>query len=641
MEIPRFHHDTIETIRQQADIVELISEQVVLRKRGKDYLGLCPFHEEKTPSFSVSPSKQLYYCFGCGAGGNVFKFLMELGQQSFSDVVLELARRYQVPVRTLEPQQQQELQRQLSLREQLYEILAVATTFYHHALFQSSGTAALEYLKKQRGLQDTTINQFQLGYAPGGWETLYRYLVEQKRYAIAAVETAGLIQPRKSGSGYIDRFRERLIVPIYDVQGRVIGFGGRTLTDEEPKYLNSPQTPLFDKGKTLFALDKARQEISKQDRVIVVEGYFDAIALHSAGITNTVASLGTAFSSTQLKQVLRYCESKQVIFNFDTDTAGTQATQRAIAEIEPLVYSGQVQLRILTLPDGKDADEFLLSHPDAVYSYRQLIDDAPLWLDWQIEQLLQGQDLSQSDRLQQVAKRMVKLLSHLDNAHLRTHYLHVCAERLARGDTRLVNLYSQDLLAQLKKPSTKRQDKTPPPLRQLGNLLATAEALLLKVYLHCSDYREEIITTLETQDLGFSQEPYRLLWDEILTLSESHPELFHCRAEALLSLFQERGMDNFEILAPLFYLGEKQARDISRPKLVMKAAIATMEQLACEKRKRYCLEQWQQLDPNTEADRFSYYYQEFYATQRRIEQLNAERQVSIQDLIEEGGSLIA
>ncbi|HAC65388.1 MAG TPA: DNA primase, partial [Cyanothece sp. UBA12306] len=202
MEIPRLHPDTIEEVKQKIDIYDVISDYVVLKKRGKDYVGLCPFHGEKTPSFSVSPTKQVYYCFGCAEGGNAIKFLMELGKQSFSDVIFDLARRYQVPIKTLEPEQRQELQRQLSLREQLYEILALTANFYQHALYQNQGEIALNYLKKKRQLTEETIRQFQLGYAPGGWETLYRYLIEQKHYPIHLAEAAGLISQRKTGNGY-------------------------------------------------------------------------------------------------------------------------------------------------------------------------------------------------------------------------------------------------------------------------------------------------------------------------------------------------------------------------------------------------------------------------------------------------------
>ena len=472
MNIPHIHPDTIEEVRQGVDIVEVISEYVVLRQRGKDYVGLCPFHSEKTPSFSVSSQKQLYYCFGCGAGGNTFKFLMEIGQQSFAEVVLDLARRYQIPVKTLEPQQRQEIQRQLSLKDQLYEIVAVAASFYEYALRQPQGEVALTYLRSTRKLDELTISQFQLGYAPCGWETLYRYLVEQKRYPVNLVEQVGLIKKRKSGNGFYDVFRDRVMIPIADSQGRLIGFGSRTLTAEEqptsqapgvssgsvssPKYLNSPETLLFDKSKTLYALDRARNSIRKEDRAIVVEGYFDAIALHRVGITNVVASLGTAFTAYQLKQLIRYTPSKQVILNFDADSPGTKATERAIKEIEDLVYAGVVQLRILNLPDGKDADEYLRTHHNAVKLYQKSLDNAPLWLDWQIKQLLANHTLKTPDGLNQIATGMIKLLNRLQDANQRNYYLSYCAELLSQGDARLIAQNLATLKAQLSPKISKK-----------------------------------------------------------------------------------------------------------------------------------------------------------------------------------------
>ena len=649
MEIPRLHPDTIEEVKQRADIVDVISEYVVLRKRGKDYMGLCPFHDEKSPSFSVSPTKQLYYCFGCNAGGNAIKFLMEVGKHSFSDVVLDLARRYQIPVKTLEPEQRGELQRQLSLREQLYEILALTTEFYKHALRQPQGQHALTYLQVTRRLSEETIQRFQLGYAPVGWETIYKYLVEQKGKPVQQVEQAGLIVPRKSGGGYYDRFRDRLIIPIHDVRGRVIGFGGRSLGEEQPKYLNSPETQLFDKGKTLFALDKARDGITKLDQAVVVEGYFDAIALHAAGITNVVASLGTALSKEQVRQLLRYTESKQIVLNFDADAAGTQASERAIGEITPLVYGGQVQLRVLNLPDGKDADEFLKGRTDAVEQYRQLLLDAPLWLDWQIKQLFIGQDLKQADQFQQVAQDMVKLLNQLDDINKLTYYINHCAQLLSQGQTKLVPLYIQNLQSQLKNSLRASVKKSSPqllnqknkhspinlPVFGEQNLLEQAEALLLRIYLHCPEYRQTIIDTLEAQDLLFSLSHHRFLWQQILELQ---PALQASKQipDPLISLLQDRSMkfpDEMAQVAHLFHLDEKRQEDIVRTPLLIRAAAACLEKVTYEKHRLYCLEQWQKLDPATDLQRKQYYCQEFYEADQRIKQLDQLRQFNIEDIL--------
>lgn len=637
MQIPRLHPDTIEEVKQRVDIVDVVSEHVVLRKRGKDYVGLCPFHDEKTPSFSVSPTKQMYYCFGCNAGGNVIKFLMEVGKSSFGEVVLDLARRYQVPVQTLEPEQRQELQRQLSLREQLYEILAIACQFYQHALRQPQGEAALEYLQSSRKLNTATIQQFGLGYAPTSWETLYRYLVEQKHYPVQLLEQAGLIRPRQS-NGYYDYFRDRLMIPIHDIQGRVIGFGGRTLGDEQPKYLNSPETQLFNKGKTLFALNLAKSAISQCDQAVVVEGYFDAIALHAAGITHTVASLGTALSLDQVRQLLRYTESKQLVLNFDADTAGTQAAERAIGEIANLAYRGEVILRILNLPEGKDADEYLQTYTSE--DYRQLLENAPLWLDWQIQQIVANRDLKQADQFQQVAQKMVKLLKLIDNSDTRNHYIFRCAEILSLGDSGLIPLQAESLSSQVaprnfRKPQLFKQRSPSIPLSSDRTLLEQAEALLLRIYLHCPEHRQTINEALQARDLQFSLSHHRFLWQQILAealeenLNVSDPNFLFSRLQTRCLQF-EREMT---LISHLFYLDEKAERDLLRATQGIQAAIACLERVMCEKRYRLYLELWQQIDPKEHPERSQSYYELLYTEQRRLQELDRQRQFSLIDLL--------
>ncbi|MDJ0743352.1 MAG: DNA primase [Xenococcaceae cyanobacterium MO_167.B27] len=654
MEIPRIHPDTIEAVQQEVDIIDVISEYVVLRKRGKDYLGLCPFHNEKTPSFSVSQEKQVYYCFGCGMGGNTFKFLMEIGKQSFAEVVLDLARKYQIPVTTLEPEKRQEIQRQLTLREQLYEVLAVTANFYQHALQQTQGKTALEYLQSERKLQESIISQFQLGYAPGGWETLYRYLVEQKRYPVSLLSSAGLIKQRSTGNGYYDIFRDRVVIPILDIRGRVIGFGSRTLGDDQPKYLNSPETPLFDKSKTLFNLDKAHPSITSEDRAIVVEGYFDAIALHTAGITNTVAALGTALTSSQIKQLLRYTASKQIILNFDGDNAGIKATERAIAQIQDLVYSGEVQLRVLNLESGKDADEFLLSRDDAADIYRNGLDHAPLWVNWQIHNLLVGKNLKAGEQMQQVATAMVKLLNRLQDANQRNYYLNYCAEILSQGDARLVSPNLATLQSQLS-PAYRKNIKPKTAYKQVANtksptflkvatspeeqLLKEAESLLLLIYIHCPRYRESIIDKLEDKDLCFSMPHHRFLWQEIIDIETANPERVKLEPEFLLTTLHNRIVNypkNIVQINSILHLEEKTEEDIYRAAARIDNAIASLELVNCIKYKMYCTEEWEKLNPITDAETMSQIYQEIQATKKRIEELEKMRIAYSQDSIISG-----
>ncbi len=631
MDTPRLHPDTIAAVRDRVDIVDIVSEQVVLKKQGKDYTGLCPFHDDKSPSFSVSPSKQFYYCFSCGAGGNAFKFMMELGKRPFTEVVLDLAKRYQVPVQTLEPSKRQALQQQLTLREQLYEIVAVAARFYEHALLSPDGEAALKYLIGQRGLSPDVIQQFQLGYAPGGWQTLYGYLVDQKRFPVALVEQAGLIVPRTSGSGYYDRFRNRLMIPILDVRGRVIGFGGRALSDEDkPKYLNSPETELFDKGKTLFGLDRAREAISKADCAVVVEGYFDVIALHGAGITNAVASLGTALNASQVRQLLRYTDSKQVVLNFDADAAGVKAAERAIGEVADMAYRGDVQLRVLNIPDGKDPDEYLQLH--SPQAYRDLLDHAPLWLDWQIQRLIAGRDLRQADQFQQTAQQMVDLLSDIANADTRTYYVRHCAELFSNGDARLVPLLAENLMVQVRRRRRAPDGEAPSKTLVFNqtSTLEAAEATLLQVFIHAADARDAVTTALEERDLHFSYSHHRALWREIMAWQRIETET----PTPLLEWLRNRANDT-PVLAQtqhLYYLDENNRRAVLRAPLVIRAAIACIEQAFCEKRYRSLLEKWGASDCTASPETHAQYQAQIYTEKRRIAALEKERQTTFEDL---------
>ena len=677
MQVPRLHPETIEEVKQRADIVDVISGRVVLRKRGKEFVGLCPFHDEKSPSFTVSPAKQMYYCFGCGAGGNAFKFLMELEKRPFSEVVLDLAKNYQVPVKTVDPEHRQELQRQISLREQLYEILALTANFYEHALRQpplnppldkgGTGGAALAYLKGERQLSEETIQQFQLGYAPQGWETLYSYLVEQKHYPVQLVEQAGLIKPRQSegSGGYYDRFRNRIIIPIRDTQGRVIGFGGRALGDEQPKYLNSPETELFDKGKTLFALDKAKNAISKEDKAVVVEGYFDAIALHAAGIANAVASLGTALSLDQVRQLLRYTESKQIILNFDADKAGTQAAERAIGEIEKLAYQGEVQLRVLNIPDGKDADEFLKTYsPD---KYRELAVNAPLWLDWQLQQMLVDRDLKQADTSQQVTQKMIKLLSNITDDNQIAYYIQKSADILSQGESRKLKLLEENLLNQVvsnwasrlnqdesltmpmlirnklkpnkvgRRQRTSKKDSSKSALSAVARtLLEEAEAQLLQIYLHCPEHRRDVIEAIEARDVQFSLSHHRFLWHHILNAEILHKISLQTAPSELILKLQDSFLEypnQLDQISHLFYLDETSEKDLCRAPLVIRSAVACIEQILSIKRRRLALNMWEKTNAASSSEEAKEYHQQFLAEQEWIRELERLRQVNFYDLI--------
>jgi DNA primase len=667
MDIPRLHPDTIEEVKNRVDIIDVVGEHIVLKKRGKDYLGSCPFHQEKSPSFSVSPTKQMYYCFGCQAGGNAISFLMEVGKQSFTEVVLDLARRYQISVQTLEPEQRQELQRKLSLREQVYEVLAIAANFYQHALNRSQGAIALNYLKVERGFSDETIQEFQLGYSPAGWETLANYLIEQKRFPPKAVEAAGLIIPRKDGNSYYDRFRDRLMIPIHDIQGRVIGFGGRTLSDEQPKYLNSPETELFDKGKTLYGLDRAKDAINKTDRAVVVEGYFDVIALHTAGISVAVAALGTALSLAQVKQLAKFTDSKQIILNFDADKAGNIAAERAIGEVANLAYQGQVQLRVLNLPSGKDADEFLRTNSQA--AYLKLLDNAPLWLDWQIQQAIEPRDLTQAEQYQQATRKVVELLSNITDPNTRTHYLKHSAGLLSASESRMIPLTIENLQTAIKKfqpvkvpyntqttqgytrspqlepleveyadePAAAEDaaELTPVEIHPSQKLLEQAEGLLLRIYLHYPTHRLTIIDELDSAELSFTLTHHQFLWDKIIAHSAQAAESDYLDERLIIKL-QDLRLEypsQARTVEHLFHLDEHTAQEIQRSPLVLRAAIACLEKATCERRCQAYLNKLKSQDPEdvaTQPDTLKAYL----AVKQRLQQLQQQRVVTISDLIQ-------
>lgn len=634
---PRIHPETIEEVKERADIYDIVSEKVSLKRRGKDFVGLCPFHDEKTPSFTVSPTKQMFYCFGCGAAGNAIKFIMDLDKSSFSEVVLELAKRYQVPVKTLEPEKRQELQRQISLREQLYEILAIATGFYQYTLRQPEGIQALDYLKLKRNLKENTIQYFQLGYAPQGWETLYDYLVEQKHFPAELVEQAGLIVPRKTGNGYYDRFRDRLMIPIHDSQGKIIGFGGRSLGDELPKYLNSPETELFDKGKTLFALDKAKNAIGKQDQAIVVEGYFDVIALHTAGIENVVASLGTALSLNQVRQLVRYTESKQIILNFDADAAGNKAAERAIGEIEDLAYQGYINLRILNIPSGKDPDEFLIHN--SAEDYQKLLVDAPFWIDWQIQRLLIGKNLETVDHSQQISKQMIELLRKIKNPMKQIYYIKYCAEILSQREPRLFPLIAQKLNSQVNKFYSEigKEKKSSDAFITVNSevfLLEAAEVKLLIIYLHCPECRPTIIEALEARDLQFSLAHHRFLWREITKIEEASEKNLDS-VDLILELQQVCLQENKQTkqFYHLFYLDEFTEIDVRRAPLVIRASIAAIETIFCRKKRDIALKSWGETDAIKARDLAQKYWERIEAETQWMWELKRIINTKFHDLI--------
>ena len=415
-----YNEDFIEKVRFSNDIIDVVSEYTNLKKSGQSYKGLCPFHDEKTPSFNVSPDQQLYYCFGCGVGGNIFNFIMEVEGLNFSEAVEFLAERANIEL----PQQSnsQARQRKRSQRNKLLKIHKLATQFYNYLLLESElGRQAYNYLV-ERGFDEETIEKFQLGFAPDRWQGLYNFLSD-KGYEDEILLKSGLILPRKNNDGYYDRFRNRVMFTIFDHRHQAIGFGGRVLSsDEEPKYLNSPSTPLFDKSENLYGLNWAKKEMRQTDEVIITEGYTDVITASDFGIENVVASLGTSLTTQQAKILKRYVE--RVYIAYDADAAGAQAALRGL---EILKKEG-LEVKVINLGNDKDPDEYIKE--EGKEKFLQLKNNATSLIQFKINQVLKNKDLANVDERVNVVQKILPILYAIDDSVEREEYLKQVAEKL-------------------------------------------------------------------------------------------------------------------------------------------------------------------------------------------------------------------
>lgn len=379
----RFPKEFIEELRNQADIVRIIGDYVTLKKKGQNYWACCPFHGEKSASFSVSGTKGFFKCFGCGKSGNIFSFVMEIEGSPFPEAVKTVAEKCGValPMMANDDDAKQYEERD-KLREDLRQLNLWANEFFESSLVSGEGKIALDYLAK-RGIADASRQQFRLGYAPNSWDALSGFLQNQGASKFQ-IERSGLVSLRDTGVGFYDKFRGRLMFPICDAQGKVIAFGGRILGDGEPKYLNSPETPLYTKGQNLFGLSHAREAIRRQGFVILVEGYLDFLIPFQHGVKNMVASLGTALTDQQVRLLGRYC--KKIIVNFDPDSAGVNATKRSL---ELLLTEG-FKVNVLTLPDNLDPDEFIRER--GAEEYTRLLRSSQSFMDYIVGQVTKSHD---------------------------------------------------------------------------------------------------------------------------------------------------------------------------------------------------------------------------------------------------------
>ncbi len=412
--------EVIDEVRASSDIVNVVSDYVRLRKQGTNYVGLCPFHNEKTPSFMVSGDKQIFRCFGCGEGGNVFSFIMKFDKLSFPEAVRLLANRAGI---TIPEEDDPAKNARMKEVNEAFEINELVKDFYQYILInhQVAGEAR-SYLKK-RGLTGETIDKFQIGFAPPSWDSLLKFL-NKKGFAPEKLEKLGLVLARSKGKpGFYDRFRNRVMFPIWDIRGKVVGFGGRVLDDSVPKYLNSPETVLFNKSHLLYGINKAAESIRRNDQVIIVEGYLDVITCHQSGISNVVASLGTAFTREQGKLLLRY--SQEVVMAYDADAAGIHATMRGWQLLDDL----GCRVRIVSIPDGKDPDEFIRVHGAEEFT-RVIRQNAQSLSEFNTDRAMEKYDMATLEGKFKIASEVIPSIKNISNEIEKNEAIMKLAQRL-------------------------------------------------------------------------------------------------------------------------------------------------------------------------------------------------------------------
>lgn len=405
----------IEEIRQRADIVGLISEYVALKKAGRNHLGSCPFHKEKTPSFTVNSEKQIFYCFGCGQGGNVYSFLMKINNMTFPEAVRHLAGKLGIALPRAFSEDEEK--HRSGLKQELYRVNALARDYFARLLFSDAGQNGREYLRK-RGIREEVVREFKLGYAPPGWRYL-RDFFQRRGTDLSLVEKSGLIISKEKGD-YYDRFRGRLIFPIEDIQGNVVAFGGRIIGEGEPKYLNSPESPVYIKGNNLYGLNRSRDDIRKSDGVIVVEGYFDFLSLWNAGIRNAVATLGTAMTAHHADLIKRY--TKNVYTLFDPDQGGKKALERSIS----LFLGRNMHARVVVLPEGRDPDDFVRS--SGRKALEDILSGARSAVDYYIDEMI-GTRKTVEENLASL-REAIPFMAQIDDPVERNLFVKRVAERL-------------------------------------------------------------------------------------------------------------------------------------------------------------------------------------------------------------------
>jgi DNA primase len=474
-----------ERVKQQADIVRVVGEYVRLKKTGKDFSGLCPFHQEKTPSFTVSPLKQIFYCFGCGKGGDVFNFVMDMEKSAFPEAVRTVAEKCGIAIprpRERSPEERQENQQRAALIEMHRE----AQTFFTKQISGTpEGRAARAYLE-DRGLDKDAIERFGIGYAPSAGDALTRLL--KQKYAENLLLQSGLVSRGEQGGRLFDRFRRRITFPIANDSGKIVAFGARALGDDQPKYLNSPETPIYSKSNVLYHMDRAKEALRRSDFAVLVEGYMDAIAVARAGISNVVASCGTSLAEPQIKLLSRF--TKRVIVNYDPDNAGQAATERSVS----LLLEQDFEVRVLALPPvgEKKADPDLFIRERGVEEYTKLLKDSPPYVDYLIARA-RRMDLTTGEGKRRAVNFLLPYVQKIPNAILRSEW----ATRIAQQ----LHLDEPVLRAALSKAAAHRHSELKIQPELVGRSAKPVERRLIRMLAEAKGFRRELAQRLQAGQL--------------------------------------------------------------------------------------------------------------------------------------------
>jgi len=494
--------EIIQRIKDENDIVDIISETVKLKKAGRNYWGLCPFHNEKTPSFSVSQEKQIYKCFGCGEAGNVITFLMKTRKLTFLDSLKLLGERVNISIDS-----QDEKSPTRDRYEKMYSLNVEAAKFFMKNLMQNK--KAMDYLLN-RGITKKLIVNFGLGFAADNWSLLFKNL-KAKGYTELDLLNLGLIVKSPKGT-YYDRFRNRVMYPVFDYKGKVIGFGGRVMDDTKPKYLNSPETPLFKKGINLYGMNFTIKDL-KEEFIIIVEGYMDCIALHQYGITNAVASLGTALTINQAKLIKRYVD--KVVIAYDADVAGEAATLRGL---EILKQAG-LDVRVLTVPEGKDPDEYIRNNGREAFV--KLLSNALPLIDYRIKKVREGIDIKKPENLVRYVERVLQILADLDSIE-RDVYIKKISEETKIKDQALYDMLNSKIKDSIKKVEGQGEEFNPGRKLNLEPAYLKAERTLLKLMVNDQYALEYAEKHMEAGQ--FAVESHKRIFGLILEMKDMEPD---------------------------------------------------------------------------------------------------------------------